>query len=391
MDSDSGSDSQYPRHKSSILSRDNWEDWFYERESYFAAKSIFFVTRQTETEYAWSETKGWNEKKRAKYDKASGKVRYYIGRSISEIDQKLVREFSSAKEIWEGLKAKYSRIQPQKTRETLKKLTAYELPPDTSIEAAWAELQEMRRQIKAALPRWDVADAELFNYLLWGLPSEYSATVAALTAQPHLDFADKFLILQDQQDRLAAAASTFNAAYAAKTAAKTHNKTPRRRKAKKQCFLCGAAHWVRQCTVWKDLSTLAQTARNAVRRPRKPKPKSDSSDKKVRRTDQKSSKRAAKEDSPKSPAKPCTTDSVSHTLTPPVRLRGEKKSVRKDKAPHDHKDKTCREGERRTQGEGEKHEDTASRCRCMDCKQERSELREWKRVLRDSVRSAGLL
>jgi gag-polypeptide of LTR copia-type len=382
MDSDSGSDSQYPRHKSSILSRDNWEDWFYERELYFASKSISFAIQRTETEYAWSNTKGWNEKRRAKYEKASGKVRHEIYRNVSELDKKLIREFSSTKEIWEGLKAKYSTIYPQKTRENLKKLTAYELTPDTKIEDAWVELQTLRHRIKAASPNWDIANPELFECLLWGLPSEYAATVAALSAQPNLDFSDKFSILQDQQDRLAIA-STSDAAFTAKTH-QTTDKKPRRRKAKKQCFLCGAAHWVRQCTVWKDLATLAQTARNAVRRPRQPK---KSSDKEARRTDQKSSRRAAKEDSLNSSAPKSRTDSVTRTPTSTVRLKGEK-SVH---TPRDRKDKTYREGERRAQGEGEKHEDTASRCRCMDCKQERSELREWKRVLRDSVRSAGLL
>src|SRR6202042_2561255 len=100
------------------------------------------------------------------------------------------------------------------------------------------------------------------------------ATVAAIDAQPTLDFTDKFSILQNRQDQLN---STPDTAYPAK-AQKAQNKKPRRRRqAKKQCFLCGAAHWVRQCTVWKDLATLARTAqniaRNDIRRPRKPKSK----------------------------------------------------------------------------------------------------------------------
>src|ERR1700729_1638199 len=190
MDADSDSDNQYQlSHQRCVLSRDNWEHWFYIRDLYFASKSISFVIRYTEDEYAS------NDKKRAKYHAASGKVLYEIARNISEIDKRFIRQYSSAKEVWDNLKAKYSIIRPEETRKNLKKLTAYELSPGTKIEDAWVELHTLRRQIKAARPNWDVADPELFQYLLWALPSEYEATVAAIDAQPTLDFTDKFSIL----------------------------------------------------------------------------------------------------------------------------------------------------------------------------------------------------
>jgi hypothetical protein len=259
MDTDSDSDNYHLSRERSVLSRDNWEHWFDVRELYFASKSISFVIKYTEAQYATT------EKKKAKYHTASGKVRYEIARNISEIDQKFIRQYSSTKEVWDNLKAKYSIIRPEETRENLRRLTAYELSPGTKIEDAWVELHTLRRQIKTARPNWDIADAELFQYLLWGLPTEYTATVATLDAQPTLHFADKFSILHNRQDQLN---STPEAVYTAQN--KAQNKKPRcrRRKAKKQCFLCGAAHWVRQCTVWKDLATLARTARNNVRRPR---------------------------------------------------------------------------------------------------------------------------
>jgi hypothetical protein len=161
MDSDSDSDNRYQLSRSrSILSRDNWEHWFDVRELYFASKSISFVLKYTEAQYATT------EKKRAKYHTASGKVRYEIARNISKIDQKFIRQYSSAKEVWDNLKAKYSIIRPEETRANLKRLTAYELLPGTKIEDAWVELHTLRRQIKAARPNWDIADPELFQYLL---------------------------------------------------------------------------------------------------------------------------------------------------------------------------------------------------------------------------------
>jgi hypothetical protein len=196
MDTDSDSDNYHLSRERSVLSRDNWEHWFDVRELYFASKSISFVIKYTEAQYATT------EKKKAKYHTASGKVRYEIVRNISEIDQKFIRQYSSTKEVWDNLKAKYSIIRPEETRHNLRRLTAYELSPGTKIEDAWVELHTLRRQIKAAHPNWDIADPELFQYLLWGLPTEYEATVATIDAQPTLDFTDKLSILLNRQDQL---------------------------------------------------------------------------------------------------------------------------------------------------------------------------------------------
>jgi hypothetical protein len=375
MDSDSDSDDYHLSRERSVLSRDNWEHWFDVRELYFASKSISFVIKYTEAQYATT------EKKRAKYHKASGKVRYEIARNISKIDQKFIREFSSTKEVWDNLKTKYSTIHPEQTRENLRKLTAYKLSPGTKIEDAWVELHTLRRQIKAARPNWDIADSELFQYLLWGLPSEYTATVATLDAQPTLDFADKFSILQNQQDQLN---STPYSAYPAK-AQKAQNKKPRsrRRKAKKQCFLCGDAHWVRQCTVWKDLATLARTARNNIRRPRKSKSKKidKESDSTTRTTHTSDSTNEFYRTTPKSHStKPNSTthrtskstkpitDQVTHTPTSSVRLKGEKSVQGECKARN--------KREKHHEKHQEEHEDAAYR----------AELKEWERFLRHKFR-----
>jgi len=388
MDTDSDSDNYHLSRERAVLSRDNWEHWFDVRELYFASKSISFVIKYTEAQYATT------EKKKAKYYTASGKVRYEIVRNISEIDQKFIRQYSSTKEVWDNLKAKYSVKRPEETRANLKKLTAYELSPGTNIEDAWVELHTLRRQIKAARPNWDIADPELFQYLLWGLPNEYEATVATIDAQPTLDFTDKFAILQNRQDQLN---STLYTAYPAKA----QNKKPRcrRRKAKKQCFLCGAAHWVRQCTVWKDLATLARTARNSIRRPRKPKSKntdsystkSDSttrmndSTKPTNRTNQKSHSTNWKSHSTKSDftttskhIKPDITDQVTRTPTSSVRLKGEKSVQGECNARN--------KGEKHKVKYQEKHEDTAHEDAAY-----RAELKEWKRFLRHQFRSVGLL
>jgi hypothetical protein len=354
MDTDSDSDNYHLSRERAVLSRDNWEHWFDVRELYFASKSISFVIKYTEAQYATT------EKKKAKYHTASGKVRYEIARNISEIDQKFIRQYSSTKEVWDNLKAKYSIIRPEETRENLRRLTAYELSPGTKIEDAWVELHTLRRQIKTARPNWDIADAELFQYLLWGLPTEYSATVATLDAQPTLNFTDKFSILQDRQDQLN---STPYTAYPAKA----QNKKPRRhRNAKKQCFLCGAAHWVRQCTVWKDLATLARTARNNVRRPRNKSKNTDKCDS-TNRTTQKSHSVHSTTNRKASKCTKPITDQVTRTPTSSVRLKGEK-SVH------------LVQGECKARNKGEKYQEE------HDDAAYRSELKEWKQFLRHQMR-----
>jgi hypothetical protein len=81
MDSDSDSDNRdHLSRERSVLSRDNWEHWFYVRELYFISTSISFVIRHTEAEYTSND-----KKKRAKYCTASGKVLYEIARNISAV------------------------------------------------------------------------------------------------------------------------------------------------------------------------------------------------------------------------------------------------------------------------------------------------------------------
>jgi hypothetical protein len=52
-------------------------------------------------------------------------VLYEIVICIDETDEEYIKDFSSAKEVWEGLRAKYSKIRPQTIREDLKKLANY--------------------------------------------------------------------------------------------------------------------------------------------------------------------------------------------------------------------------------------------------------------------------
>ena len=306
-----------------ILSRDNHETWFKLLELYFGGELIDFVLEQTEAEYAWIQggvptpssatsstnvkitvedvTEGlkkaftsgtpekatgcWNIDNRAKYKAASNKVLYEIIICIDETDGEYIKDFSGAKEVWEGLKAKYSKIRPQTVREDLKKLANYQLKSDTSIDDAWTELRQIRRRIGIANPAKmkAITDTELFEYLLGGLPDEYSTTRAALDAQVSLDVTEKLLVVQNYQDQLRAttSASTSTPTDAKALAAKgePRSASPRREKsrhrsAERTCYLCGGErHQVRDCELWRGL---AAVARREIHRAQNQKPQKGS-------------------------------------------------------------------------------------------------------------------
>ena len=76
----------------------------------------------------------WNVDKRAKYRAVSNKVLYEIVICIDETDEEYIKDFSGAKDVWEGLRAKYSKTRPQTIREDLKKLVNYKLDSDPLLK-----------------------------------------------------------------------------------------------------------------------------------------------------------------------------------------------------------------------------------------------------------------
>jgi hypothetical protein len=204
--------------------------------------------------------------KRAKYKAVSNKVLYEIIICIDETDEEYIKDFSGAKDVWEGLRAKYSKIRPQTIREDLKKLVNYKLDSGTSVEDAWTELRQIRRRIGIANPAKmkAITETELFEYLLGGLPDEYSTTRAALDAQINLDVHEKLLVLQNHQDQLraTAAVSVEGNALAAKDDSRSislKRERSRHRSNERTCYLCGGKrHQVRDCELWEGLAAIAR-------------------------------------------------------------------------------------------------------------------------------------
>jgi hypothetical protein len=54
----------------------------------------------------------WNIKKREKYEAAEAEVLYMISIYINETDKQFIKDFKGAKDKWNGLWAKYSKVRP---------------------------------------------------------------------------------------------------------------------------------------------------------------------------------------------------------------------------------------------------------------------------------------
>ena len=223
----------------------NWREWFELIELHFAGEELDFVLHNTEEEYC--SVKGFtdpyggantpetekedveslgktlrglslgkektrpqggrviNIEKQKLFRKASAKVLFTMSICIDSLDKDLIREFATVKEKWDQLHAKYSKIRPQANREDIAKITAFQLPKDTTIEDAWISLKTTRTQVVTANDNFRHAFTEemLFEQLLSGLPEEYSTTQAVIDAQSNLTIQDKLHILTKQEDRLA--------------------------------------------------------------------------------------------------------------------------------------------------------------------------------------------
>jgi hypothetical protein len=157
------------------------------RVSFSIRESPMWFDRLSDLARIRGERGRMNIEKQRSYRKASARALYTITICIDTIDGDFTSETATAKEVWDQLYAKYSRIRPQANRDDVKKITAFQLPKDTKIEDAWASLKTTRARVVAANSDFRQAFTEglLFEQLLSGLPDEYSTVRANIDAQPH--------------------------------------------------------------------------------------------------------------------------------------------------------------------------------------------------------------
>jgi hypothetical protein len=279
------------------LTYKNWKEWFKLLKMYFVGEELDFVIYQTEVEYCTAQSEPGvrseggrlSPEKQRLYRKASAKVLYTITICVDSIDADLVSETATAKEVWDQLYTKYSKVRPQANRDDIKKITAFKLQEGTTIENAWTFLKTTRARIVTANKDFRHAFTEdmIFEHLLAGLPDDYSSTRANIDAQQHLTIQDKLDILVIQEERLStdkaekalAAQSTLRKSYGSKHRSKRDSGSGSESESESRqnltCWICESRrHLARDCPTLSQFQTIIKQLTTASLRMEKSKAQS---------------------------------------------------------------------------------------------------------------------
>ena len=231
-----------------VLDAENHEKWFRLVSSFLLSKDFDFLVKKTKMEFAWiypiahrpagamstakdesdaiaelglhdtkaSDFKGcWNIEKEKAYNKALGGTRYVLECSLSDIDLEIMEDRDFC-EGWLALKAKYSRILPNKNNSNIIELNNFKLRDGMTVQDGWVKLGELRRKVVLQNPALKPAygEDELLQIFLRGLPRAYEVTVEAIEAQS-LDVFATLDKLRNREEKIASQTPDAEAALAA--------------------------------------------------------------------------------------------------------------------------------------------------------------------------------
>ena len=232
-----------------ILTRLNYEKWFRLMEAKLEGKGVIHVIQQTLEQYAKvaapnfddaekdkdleelvdtlglfsiSPTPGsststtpntstvnpprvfLNIEKKAKFQKDTGTVKFYLLQGLDDDDQALIDEYKTPKVLWEYLKVKYAQPSKLAAARYTKELHDFSWDDKFTVVDAWNKLKEIRRKIVAAKPsaKGQYDDESLLLILTSVLPDLYQSTVDTLNVQTHLTVDDQLKHLQNKEERL---------------------------------------------------------------------------------------------------------------------------------------------------------------------------------------------
>jgi hypothetical protein len=119
-----------------------------------------------------------NIEKQRLYYKVSAKVFYTITICIDPIDTDLVSKTATAKEVWDQLYTKYSKVRLQANRDNIKKITVFKLQEGTTIENIWTFLKTACTRVVTANTDFQYIFTEdiIFEYFFAGLLDKYLST-----------------------------------------------------------------------------------------------------------------------------------------------------------------------------------------------------------------------
>jgi Reverse transcriptase (RNA-dependent DNA polymerase)/gag-polypeptide of LTR copia-type len=282
-----------------VLGRDNWRTWFKEFEYWMIGEGIDFAITKTLYDYAKDDnsratpstasetteqpenisniTRGFamfniklddeigailNPSKRQLHRAANAKILFMLSKCISVFDRQFVENHTTAKDQWEALKAKYSKMSPAAKREDLLRITGFKYGYEdgrsvqTDIQSAWAYLVSVKGKIATADPKLASTfdESTLFEYLLAGLPESFNTIQQTIESSLIHDTYEKLEILERGERKYNLGANPAESAQAAQAtrdltrpAGQIKNRGKRRDSHKIECYFCGQEHYRSKC------------------------------------------------------------------------------------------------------------------------------------------------
>lgn len=171
-----------------VLTRTNSDRWFPRMKQWLIGEDLWSViesqtsvsnTPESSTSFSLNSLGFGNQK-------INAKALYWLNICISEDDQELLAEKTTAKEVWQSLKTKYEQRLPTNGRQYLAEFAAYKMSPGESIDEAWAYLTKLGRKLATAQP--DIGSLNTperrFQALLQALPEDYRTVRDGIDSQP---------------------------------------------------------------------------------------------------------------------------------------------------------------------------------------------------------------
>lgn len=263
-------DDHYDKQHIPTLARDNWEIWFRQTKLKLKSKGVWYTVEKTVEEHAWVvnqkstanedtsaatssrpptwESGGtWNTEKKDTYDKDQASALLYMTLTMSKDDGELLDEYETAKALWAGLRAKYSKTSESTANTYLSKITQFEFDESSGIDGAWSKLKEYRRKLISANTDMKNAysDKALFLVMTRSLPVAYKPTVDTFRLAPSMDIEEKLRILHEVEEDTKAETAMIARQHARR--APRHRSDSNSSANSNGCYLCGNNHTVRHC------------------------------------------------------------------------------------------------------------------------------------------------
>jgi hypothetical protein len=116
-----------------------------------------------------------NIAKKAKFQKDTGTVKFYLLQGLDDDDQALMDEYKTPKALWEYLRIKYAQPSKLAAARYTKELHDFSWNDKFTVIDAWNKLKEIRRRIVAAKPsaKGQYDDESLLLILTSVLPDSF--------------------------------------------------------------------------------------------------------------------------------------------------------------------------------------------------------------------------